>query len=185
VGVAEFRKPKLVVGHQLRFRDAKPEDAAFILRLRLDPAKNQHLSSTSGDLDAQRAWLERYQADTRQLYFIITDHAGQAIGTVRLYDKQGLSFCWGSWILSEQAPRSSAVESTLMVYEVGLACGFTQAHFDVRRANVKVWQYHERFGAVRTGENDQDYLYEIGEEAIRAALHRYASRLPAGVSIEW
>lgn len=183
--MAQFRKPRLVIGRQLQFRDALPDDAAFILSLRLDPSKNQHLSTTSASLEEQRAWLERYQTDAEQLYFIIEDTAEKAVGTVRLYDKQGQSFCWGSWILSDDAPRSSAVESSVMVYHVGLSCGFTCAHFDVRRANEKVWQYHERFGAVRIGETSQDYLYRIDEASIRTALARYSSRLPAGVRIEW
>lgn len=182
---ARLRKPRSVIGTRLRFRDATPEDAAFILSLRLDPAKNQFLSSTSADVDRQRSWLERYAASDDQVYFIIEDLAGKAVGTVRTYEPRGPSFCWGSWILGDNAPASSAVESTLMVYSFGLACGFTRAHFDVRRANEKVWQYHEWLGAVRTGEDDLDFFYVIDEPAIRSLLDLFASRVPDGVQIIW
>ncbi len=180
-----FRRPRLVEGARLRFRDATPGDAEFILSLRLDPAKNAYLSSTDPDVSRQRRWLENYSADPTQVYFIIEGPSAEPVGTVRLYDAQGSSFCWGSWILAEGAPPSSAVESTLMVYSFGLACGFTSAHFDVRRANERVWQYHERCGAVRVREDEQNLFYRIDHHAIRALLEHYRSRLPDGVRIAW
>jgi RimJ/RimL family protein N-acetyltransferase len=181
---SKLRKPRALTGARLRFRDASVEDAEFILSLRLDPVKNAHLSKTLDDLDAQRAWLHRYASDDGQAYFIIT-HDEAAIGTIRVYDVRETSFSWGSWILTDGAPRSSAVESTLMIYAFGLACNFAQSHFEVRRANEKVWQYHERCGAVRVGEDQQDYFYEIDEQAMRALLARYSSRIPNGVAIDW
>lgn len=180
-----FHKPRLVTGHRLQFRDASVEDAEFILSLRLDPAKNQHLSATSPDREAQEQWLRRYAQDEEQVYFIIEDRAGKRVGTVRLYDRRGPSFCWGSWILSDQAPQSSAVESTLMVYSFALELGFTRSHFDVRKANEKVWHYHERLGATRVAEDEDTYYYEIGEDEVRGLLERYSERVPQGVSIEW
>lgn len=180
-----LRKPRLVIGSRLRFRNAGPDDAEFILGLRLDPEKNKHLSSTSPDLDAQVRWLEAYVRDDSQVYFIIQGLNGASVGTVRLYDPRGASFCWGSWILSADAPSSSAVESTLMVYSFGFACGFVGSHFDVRKGNEKVWQYHERFGAVRVGEDETNYYYEIGEREIQQAFERYQSRMPAGIKVEF
>lgn len=177
-----FRRPADVRGPRLRFRDAVPDDAGFILSLRLDPEKNVHLSQTSPDVAAQRAWLQAYQSDPSQIYFII-EHDHRPVGTVRLYDQRGDSFAWGSWILADGAPRSAAVESTLMVYSVGLELGFTAAHFDVRRANEKVWRYHERFGAQRAGETDVDYFYTIDKHAILQSFEHYRDRGP--VLIRW
>lgn len=119
-----------------------------------------------------------------QIYFII-EHDAQPVGTVRLYDQQGMSFCWGSWILADDAPKSSAVESTLMVYKVGMELGFSSSHFDVRKRNEKVWQYHERLGAKRVGETDLDYLYEIDREAIEKIFAKYADRLPVPILVEF
>lgn len=175
---ARFVRPKGVRGPRLAFRNAEPRDAEFILSLRLDPVKNTHLSQVPDDLDRQRAWL----ADYADLYFVI-EHEGRSVGTVRLYDQRGTSFSWGSWILSADAPRSAAVESTLMVYRLGLELGFGASHFEVRKANEKVWQYHERCGAERTGETAEDYLYSIEKAAIVALLDRYESRGP--ISIAW
>jgi len=172
------------VGHQLRFRDANPTDAEFILSLRLDEKKNQFLSKTRPDLQEQVRWLEEYQRAEDQAYFIIENGEDSPVGTVRLYDAKGDLFSWGSWILSEHAPRSSAVESTLIVYHYGLSLGFKGAHFDVRRGNERVWQYHERFGATRVREDEDNYYYEISQRAIEESLEHYKSRLPDGVRID-
>jgi RimJ/RimL family protein N-acetyltransferase len=174
--------PRLVTGSRLTFRPANPDDSEFILSLRLDEEKNKHLSATSPDVERQRRWLAALPSD--QIYFIIEADA-RPVGTVRLYDQRGSSFCWGSWILSNDAPRSSAVESTLMVYAVGLALGFTASHFEVRKENVKVWQYHERCGAERVGETEEEYLYAISEPAIQALFARYHSRLNGPVTVDW
>lgn len=180
-----FRKPQRVTGNNLVLRDARKEDAAFILSLRTDAGKSRFLSRTSSDLAQQEAWLERYAADDGQIYFIIEDRAGAPVGTVRLYDRQGDSFCWGSWILQAGAPPQYAIESALLVYEVGLAQGFTGAHFDVRKGNESVWKFHERFGAVRTGETAEDYLFTISREAIRASMDKYRKYLPSAVDIRF
>lgn len=180
-----LRKPQRVIGQRLQFRDATIDDAAFILSLRLDAEKGRYLSPTSSDLTEQRRWLSSYAADPSQAYFIIETLDHRLIGTVRLYDVVGGSFSWGSWILAEDAPRSSAVESTMMVYSLGLACGFTAAHFEVRQDNVRVWEYHERLSAERIRQDDDNFYYSISETAIRAFLARYSSRTPNGVEIVW
>lgn len=171
----QLTAPRSARGPSLTFREARPDDAEFILSLRTDPEKNAHLSQVSDDVDAQRRWI----SENRDPYFII-EHKGP-VGTVRMYDQRGTSFSWGSWILSDEAPKSAAVESTCMVYRIGLDLGFTASHFEVRKANEKVWQYHERWGAVRVGEGETDYYYSIDKGQILAGLERY--RKP--IEIDW
>ncbi|MEO5772697.1 MAG: GNAT family N-acetyltransferase [Sphingomicrobium sp.] len=173
------------VGQRLRFRHVEPSDAEFILRLRTDERKGRHLSPTSPDIEAQRRYLEGYASSTDQAYFVIELLDGTPVGTIRIYDPQGSSFCWGSWILADHAPKSSAVESTLMIYRYGLELGFDRSHFDVRKANEKVWQYHERCGARRTGETDIDYFYAIDRDAIEQLFARYQSRIPNGIHVQF
>jgi RimJ/RimL family protein N-acetyltransferase len=180
-----FRKPSKVIGSSVVFRNAVGDDAQFILNLRTNPDKGKFLSKTSADLGAQVDWLDRYSTDPDQVYFIIENLSGERFGTVRLYDQKADSFCWGSWILSEGRPGGFAVESALMVYEFALALGFVRAHFDVRRGNESVWQFHERFGAVRVRETDEDFFYEISLDAINASLERYRKFLPNGIEIVW
>lgn len=178
-----FRKPVSVTGKELVFRDAVPADAAFILGLRTDEKKNRYLSSTSPELDKQVAWLERYAQDDEQIYFIIENRQGEAVGTVRLYDRQGASFCWGSWIKKDGAPSGFGIESASMIYHYALSLGFTAAHFDVRKLNKAVCQFHERFGAVVTGETELDYFYSIDAAAIGRTLDKYRKFLPDGIRV--
>jgi RimJ/RimL family protein N-acetyltransferase len=178
-----YVKPLAVRGHKLAFRDAAPDDAAFILSLRTDEKKGRYLSATSPDVAQQRAWLERYAQDHSQIYFIIENMAGKPVGTVRLYDQQGDSFCWGSWIKSDDAPSGFAVESALMIYHYALSLGFTAAHFEVRRENTGVIQFHERFGAHVVRENEHEQFFELDHAAIGAALEKFARYLPGGIQI--
>lgn len=178
-----LRKAARVVGKTLSFRNATVADAAFILSLRTDVEKARYLSAVSGELAEQQTWLERYAQADDQAYFII-DYQDSPIGTVRLYDPQGESFCWGSWILHSSRPSQAAMESALMVYAYAVDyLGFSSAHFDVRKGNVRVWQFHERFGAVRTAETDLDYLYRIETPAITASRTRYQRFLESSVTV--
>lgn len=168
-----FVKPAKVIGKNVVFRDANKDDAEFILQLRTDPVKGKYLSATTADLDMQLAWLEKYANDNSQVYFIIEDKDGERYGTIRLYDVRGDSFCWGSWILRDGRPSGFAVESALLVYQFALTLGFRKSHFDVRKENVSVWQFHERFGAVRIAEQGDDYIYEISHKAIKNSFEKY------------
>jgi RimJ/RimL family protein N-acetyltransferase len=177
------RKAARVVGKTLNFRNATVDDAAFILSLRTDAEKSRYLSAVSGGLAEQGAWLERYADAVDQAYFII-EYQGTSIGTVRLYDPQGESFCWGSWILINSRPTHAAMESALMVYSYATEhLGFTAAHFDVRKGNQRVWQFHERFGAVRVEATELDYFYQLDMAAIQQSLYRYRKFLPDGVKV--
>jgi RimJ/RimL family protein N-acetyltransferase len=180
-----LRKAKKVTGKTLVFRDATPDDATFILSLRTDSQKAKYLSSVSGEINKQIEWLQNYSKSDDQVYFIITNVNNELFGTVRLYDSQGESFCWGSWILKTGVPQSSAIESALMVYSFAIDhLGFRQAHFDVRKGNETVWRFHERFGAVKVRETELDYEFQIGSEAIQLSRQRYRKYLPESVQVE-
>lgn len=178
-----IRKAKLVVGKTLSFRDANVDDAAFILSLRTDENKSRYLSAVSADLSAQQRWLEGYAISQSQAYFII-EYQKESIGTVRFYDAQQGSFCWGSWILKDGSPMHAAMESALMVYSYAIDdLKFQAAHFDVRKGNEHVWKFHERFGAQRTSETDQDYFYKLDLQSIKSTRKKYAKYLPSEVSV--
>ena len=180
-----LRKAERIQGRTLVLRDAGVADAAFILGLRTDERKARHLSHTPPSLSEQVAWLERYRHSTCEAYFIIEASGGEPLGTVRLYDPQGDSFCWGSWILKDGAPSSAAIESALMVYAYALdSLGFRCAHFQVQRANQRVWAFHERFGAVRVDQDDTEFRYTLSNAAIRASMQRYRRFMPAAATAE-
>ncbi len=178
-----IRKAAFVQGNTLVFRDASEKDAGFILSLRTDEKKSRYLSVTTNDIDAQKTWLANYATAKDQAYFII-EFNNEPVGTVRLYDAQQESFCWGSWILKDGRPRQAAMESALMVYAYAVDhLGFKACHFDVRKGNERVWQFHERFGAQRVSETELDYLYRLNLQAIRDSLLCYREFLPDGVTV--
>jgi RimJ/RimL family protein N-acetyltransferase len=173
----------LLHGKQLTFRNATEADAKFILSLRIGSMISRYLSTTADDVEAQKAWLRNYAEANDQAYFIIEIDC-RPIGTVRLYDARGNSFCWGSWILAADAPKTAAIESALMVYAYAIDdLGFRSAHFDVRKGNESVWRFHERFGAVRTSESSDDYFYTLSLAEIQKSRKRYAKYLPTGVEL--
>lgn len=180
-----IRKAAFVRGETLVFRDACLSDAEFILSLRTDENKSRFLSATKNDLEAQKAWLIEYAAADDQAYFVI-EFNDEAIGTVRLYDARQDSFCWGSWILKDGRPRQGAMESALMVYSYAMDhLGFENSHFEVRKGNERVWQFHERFGAIRVSETEDSYCYSLSLDAIRNSLGRYKKFLPNAVIAEF
>lgn len=180
-----LRKAQTIRGRSLVLRNATTADAAFILALRTDGNLAQHLSRTPAALSDQIAWLERYAARSDEAYFIIGSATGDSLGTVRLYDAQHDSFCWGSWIMRSGAPQAAAIESALIVYTYALdELGLAKAHFQVRKENERVWMFHERFGAIRVRDHDGNYEYTIPNNAIRASIQRYARFLPDKLLVE-
>ena len=167
------------------FRNVEVTDADFIFSLRSDSKKSEYLSQTSPEFSHQVAWLNNYAGKTDQAYFIIETKESVPLGTVRLYDAQADSFCWGSWILKDGAPQSAAIESALMVYSYAIDhLEFRAAHFDVRKGNENVWRFHERFGAERVGETENDYLYQLNIEKMLAARLKYKKYLPEIETVE-
>ena len=146
-------------------RPAGEGDSAFLLSLRLDPARSQNISATSGLLSDQVEWMRGYARRSqagREAYFLIVS-AGGPVGSVRLYDyrPEEDSFCWGSWIIRPGSSPSIAYQSAILVYDLGFgALGFKRAHFDVRQANVSVWKFHEKMGARLVREDARDRFYE-------------------------
>jgi RimJ/RimL family protein N-acetyltransferase len=185
MSVPVLRKARIVRGRSIVLRNATTTDAAFIVALRTDESRSQHVSKTSPALSDQEAWLLRYATRSDEAYFIIESQTGEAWGTVRLYDAMGDSFCWGSWIMKSGAPSMAAIESAMLVYSYALDhLGFAQAHFQVRKDNERVWMFHERFGAARVAERDDEYDYSISHSAIRKSMQRYSRYLPEHVAVE-
>jgi len=180
-----IRRTARIFGNRLVFRDVSLDDAQFILSLRRDPAKSAYLSPTSPELSAQEEWIRSYQGSCGQAYFIICDSQMVPLGTVRLYNAIGDSFCWGSWIIKKDAPTYTSIESALIVYSYAIDhLKFSAAHFDVNKHNQSVWAFHERFGARRVKEGVTDFFYEIDLDKILASLKRYKKYLPNPIRVE-
>ncbi|MCV2877676.1 GNAT family N-acetyltransferase [Sedimentimonas flavescens] len=161
-----------IEGPNLVLRLARPEDAAYIHGLRMNPAYNQHLSQVSGSVEDQRRWIEGYKAREAagtEFYYVIERKDGQPCGLVRLYDITERTFTWGSWILDENKPHKAALESALLSFSVGFeVLGCELAHVDVRCENHHAEAFYRRLGMEETHRTTQDiyFLYD------RARLRR-------------
>lgn len=173
----------------LRLVNADEKDAAYICALRGDARLNKHLNPSSADVAVQLGWLEGYKAREaagEEYYFVIVCD-GADRGLVRMYDFRELegrrSFCWGSWIIPPPKTTGLATFSALLIYEVGFeALGFEQCHFDVRHGNRGVIAFHERAGARRVAEDEQDIFFrffpEDHERLKRASASQIAAHRP-------
>lgn len=179
-----LRKAARILGRHLVLRNAEAVDAAFIWQLRHNAARNRYMSPTSSELADQVAWLARYAQDDAQAYFVIArQDSDEPLGTVRLYDARGESFCWGSWMLVPGAPAAAAMESALIVYRYALGLGFRAAHFEVHEGNAPVRRFHERFGAQAVGQRGDQVQYALSSVQLQTAMNRYSRWLPDGITI--
>lgn len=182
--IPTIKKAAQIQGNKVVLRGVDVCDADFIYSLRIDSKKSAYLSVVDPDVQKQLDWIRTYLAGEGQAYFIICDRNLNRLGTVRLYQAIGTSFSWGSWIIKDGAPTSTAIESALLVYEYAINyLGFTSAHFEVDRDNKSVWSYHERFGAKRVRETERQYFYEIGINDIRSSFNRYKKFLPNEIRV--
>ncbi|RZS88894.1 RimJ/RimL family protein N-acetyltransferase [Phyllobacterium myrsinacearum] len=177
----QIKKASYIHGTDIRFRNVEVSDAAFILSLRLDETRNKFISSVSPSLADQESYLEKYSKSEGEAYFIIeADHIGP-IGTIRLYDQRGSSFCWGSWIVAPGAPARTGSKSAVLLYIYAFdTLGFSSSHFDVRQGNESVWRFHERFGAELTHEDELDRFYTLPRSAWERTKPRYEQYIPSG-----
>lgn len=171
----------MLVSKSIRMRLVECNDAAFILSLRLDDNYNKFLSKVDVDLDVQISWITKYKNDEKngkQFYFIIERLDGTPCGTVRIYDIRENSFCWGSWILNEQKTRYAAIESALLVYEFGFnSLKLNNSHFEVMKSNSKVISFHEKFGAKRISEDDENYYFIISKKDVHENSKKFKGLL--------
>ena len=165
------------IAKHIRFRLVDEDDADFILSLRIDPEKNRFISPVENDLDAQKKWITDYkerEKRKKEFYFIIESLDGEKLGTIRLYDFRGDSFCWGSWVLKNDAPAYAAVESALMIYHIAIYdLGFRQSHTDVRKNNTAVKNFLLQFGAEITGEDDLNTYFRMTRETYETTRGTY------------
>lgn len=155
-------------------------DAPFICALRSNESFNKHLSKTNDSIIEQEKWIESYKEredKQQEYYFIIKRNSDdKEIGTVRLYDFKNdiKSFCWGSWILNEDKIPSAALESALLVYKIAFTeLGFEKSHFDVRKNNVKVINFHKKLGAQVVSENEIDFFFIYTKEVYLSIVEKY------------
>lgn len=170
----------IIYGKNINMRTVTIKDAEFIYNMRQNQNKTKYLSKVSGNVESQKEWIKNYkkrEKTKKEFYFVIESKDEEKLGLVRMYDFRNDSFCWGSWLIKENAPKTTAIESALQIYEFGFyGLEFEKSHFDVRKGNDKVIAFHKRFGAKIVDENELDYFFKFEKsdyEIIREKYKRY------------
>ena len=167
----------LICCKNLNLRTVAIEDAEFIYNMRQNQNKTKYLSRVTGTVESQKEWIKNYkqrEEEKKEFYFVIESKDKRKLGLVRMYDFQDNSFCWGSWLIKEDAPKSTAIESALQIYEFGFySLGFEKSHFDVRKENDKVIAFHQRFGAKIVDEDELDYFFNFEKSDYEITKEKY------------
>ena len=167
----------LLEGKNINLRTVEIEDADFIYTMRQNREKTKYLSKVTGTVDSQKEWIKNYKQredEEKEFYFIIESKNKDKFGLVRIYDLKNDSFCWGSWLIKEDTPKTTAIESALQIYEFGFyKLGFEKSHFDVRKGNDKVIAFHQRFGAKIVSEDELDYFFNFEKSDYEITKEKY------------
>ena len=167
----------IIYGKNINMRTVTTEDAEFIYNMRQNQDKTKYLSKVTGTVESQKEWIKNYkqrEEEKKEFYFVIESKDKRKLGLVRMYDFQDNSFCWGSWLIKEDAPKSTAIESALQIYEFGFySLGFEKSHFDVRKGNDKVIAFHKRFGAKIVDEDELDYFFNFEKSDYEITKEKY------------
>ena len=164
----------VIFGKNIDFRRVVVSDAEFILSLRVDPLLSKNLSVVENNLEKQRGWIFENEKNSSEWYFIIQNKNSQPVGTVRIYDVKGDSFCWGSWIVKPEARIYASFESAVLLYNYAFfTLGFEQSHFDVRRENKSVVNFHLKMGAKIVKEDELNFYFVFKKESYQKKMEEH------------
>ncbi|MCI0501805.1 MAG: GNAT family N-acetyltransferase [Epsilonproteobacteria bacterium] len=167
----------IIYGKNINMRTVTLEDAEFIYTMRQNQDKTKYLSKVTGTVESQKEWIKNYkqrETEQKEFYFVIELKYKKKLGLVRMYDFRDNSFCWGSWLIKEDAPKTTAIESALQIYEFGFySLGFEKSHFDVRKGNDKVIAFHQRFGAKIVNEDEIEYFFNFEKSDYEITKEKY------------
>ena len=171
----------IIYGKNINMRTVEIDDAEFVYTMRQDQNKTKYLSKVSGTIQNQKEWIAQYkkrEADKKEFYFFIEAKNAEKLGLVRIYDLKDKYFCWGSWLIKEDAPKFTAIESALQIYEFGFyTLGFERSHFDVRKGNDRVIAFHQRFGAKIINEDELNYFFNFEKSDYEMIKQKYGKYL--------
>lgn len=168
----------MIIGTNIDLRPVDVNDAEFILSLRLDKTLNQHLSPVENDIQKQRDWIVYSKDNKEEWYFIVQNKKQIPVGTIRIYDIQDDSFCWGSWIITPEARAYASFESAILLYKYAFCTlGFNKSHFDVRKGNQAVINFHLKLGASIIKEDEENIYFHFYKEVFINNLKDYTLAL--------
>lgn len=160
------------------FRLVELEDAEFILSLRNNEKLAQHLNPTSGEIEEQIKWLKEYknrEKEGKDFYVIcLKEDKKTKLGLNRIYNVDGNTFEFGSWLYSPDSGSNTAVLGEL--FTKGLAfeqLGFTLCKMETKKKNTRVLWYAKSYKPRFTGEDELNHYFESDYENFKAHREKY------------
>jgi hypothetical protein len=151
----------------VQVRLANENDSEFILSLRTDEKLSRFLHSTDNDVEKQREWMRNYKVreSKGEDYYFIYHYQGKPFALNRIYDIRPDRATGGSWLCKPGTDVEQSMASAMILRDIMFeVLGFDLDVFDVRNGNKKVQKLHAMFGAVKVGESDLDFYYELPKE---------------------
>jgi len=160
------------------FRLVEIEDAEFILSLRNNEKLSRHLNPTSNDVEEQINWLKEYkirEKNGKDFYVIcLNEDKKTKLGLNRIYNVDGDTFEFGSWLYSPDAGPNVAVLGEL--FTKGLAfekLDFKLCKMETKKKNTRVLWYAKSYGPKFTGEDEFNHYFESDYENFIAHRAKY------------
>ena len=148
------------------------DDAEMILKLRTDPKLNKFIFETDPDIEKQKEWIREYKKREfkgEDYYFSVKlTKSNETIGYIRAYDinKKEKKCLWGSWIMREEKPISSALESVILIHKFMFnTLGIEKVCQFVRKDNKKGLLFHKSYGA-KTILIDERFVHFVLEKDV-------------------
>ncbi len=170
--MAKIIQQEALQGKYVNLREITLNDAAFVVALRCSP-KAKYLNPTKNDVSLQQRYIANYFHKKDEWYFIVEDKVGKALGTIRIYNVCGTRFEAGSWLMSNEANIAQSLEGEYLLKNYAYhILGFHVNHFEVRKANKKVIQFHKAYGARIVRECEMDYFFELTKDEFDYNKHK-------------
>lgn len=164
-------------GKNIYLRTAEPDDAEYILSLRLNDNLNKFIKKIDPSVENQKKWIISKQDEINDYHMIICDNnTNQQLGVIALYDINCIkgTFDWGRWVIAEDAPSYSSIESVILLYDFAFfTLNLKASLFEVRKGNQKVIKFHKRFGSEVISEDENFYYFRFDKKTYENTIEKY------------
>lgn len=160
---------ELISGQSVQIRTANIDDAEFSLKLRQNKEIAKYMPSFEGNIDTQKAWIEKQRASDDCYFFIVESIQGERIGVYSLYNIKDNTAESGRTILIGNPIQN--MEANIMLFE------FAFVHLHLKKVSMYIYSKNIaaigvslRMGSVESGRSYSDVAHD---EIIEFVLHDY------------
>ena len=161
----------MIKGKNIKFELVEENEAEMILNLRNNSNLNKFISKIDLNIEKQKEWIREYKKREKEgedYYFSIKELENDSIlGYIRVYniDKNNKTCEWGSWVMKEDKPASSALESVILIYDfIFNILKLEKAFQSVMKGNRKVMLFHKAYGVKKVADDEKFENFVLDKE---------------------